>query len=133
MQQRGVIIIRTHRIHGRFVPKLVGLSLVTLVASLTIAPVTTNDTFIHLKTGELTVAALSPPHKDPYSFTAANHDYIAHEWLSAVVFYLVYAAFGLTGLILSKCVVILLSGWFLWLICWRRGDAPSPWSWPRSK
>ena len=81
-------------------------ALAFLIASLTIFRMSNNDIWIHLKTGENVLKTWHVPDKDPYSFTAGDHDYVAHEWLSGVLFYLVYAAGGVNGLIYFKSAVI---------------------------
>ena len=101
---------------------LVGVSVVTLTASVTVAPLTTNDVWIHLKTAQLTLAAHGPPHTDSYSFVANGHEYLAHEWLSGLVFYLAYVAGGVNGVIAVKFGVALLTGALLGLASWRRHD-----------
>ncbi|HET9481166.1 MAG TPA: hypothetical protein VFP98_05365 [Candidatus Polarisedimenticolia bacterium] len=80
-----------------------------LTASLTIFKMSNNDIWIHLKTGQIILETWQVPDKDPYSFTAPDHDYVAHEWLSGVLFHLVHAAAGVHGLIFFKSFVILLT------------------------
>jgi hypothetical protein len=82
------------------------LSLSVYVTVMTVFKMSNNDIWIHLRTGEYVLATGWPPIKDPYSFTAADHDYVAHEWLAGVLFYLVYAAGGVTGLIVFKALVV---------------------------
>jgi len=82
------------------------LSLVVYVAVMTLFKMSNNDIWIHLKTGEYVLKNGWVPIKDPYSFTAADHDYVAHEWLSGVLFYLVYAPLGVTGLIWFKAAIL---------------------------
>jgi len=82
-------------------------ALAVLIASLTVFKMSNNDIWIHLKTGENILHTWHVPDKDPYSFTASDHDYVAHEWLSGVLFYLVYAAAGVNGLIFFKAAIIL--------------------------
>lgn len=83
--------------------------------------VANNDIWIHLKTGEYVLTNGWVPIKDPYSFMAADHDYVAHEWLAGVLFYLAYATGGVAGLIVLKsAILVLVSGakWcgkLLWL------------------
>ncbi|MFQ5701403.1 MAG: hypothetical protein ACE5HU_06125, partial [Acidobacteriota bacterium] len=81
-------------------------SLAFLIATLTIFKMSNNDIWIHLKTGEIILQTGHVPDKDPYSFTASDHDYVAHEWLSGVLCYLVYAAAGVNGLIIFKSAII---------------------------
>ena len=61
---------------------------------MTIFKMSNNDIWIHLKTGEIILETWQVPDNDPYSFTASDRDYVAHEWLSGVIFYLFYAAAG---------------------------------------
>jgi len=79
--------------------------LAACIAAMTVCKMSNNDIWIHLKTGEY-VLAHWVPHKDPYSFTAADHDYVAHEWLAAVFFHLVHAGFGVPGLIFAKALIV---------------------------
>lgn len=100
------------------------LALGLLIAALTIYRMSNNDIWIHLKTGENIVRTWQVPDKDPYSFTASDHDYVAHEWLSGVLFYLVYAAAGVNGLIFFKSAVIYATCAALWMACRFRRDDP---------
>ena len=93
------------------------LALTFLIGVLTIFMMSNNDIWIHLKTGEQILTTWSVPDKDPYSFTASDHDYVAHEWLSGVVFYLVYAAWGVNGLIFFKSAVLFLTCVALYFTC----------------
>jgi len=82
------------------------VSLVVYAAALTLFKISTNDIWIHLKTGEYVLRHGWVPLTDPYSFIAAGRPYIAHEWLAGVLFYLVYSAAGVTGIIFFKAAVI---------------------------
>ncbi len=82
------------------------LSLAVYLAFVTFFKISNNDIWIHLKTGEYVLNHLRVPATDPYSFTAAGHAYVAHEWLAGVLFYLVYSLAGVPGLILFKSAVI---------------------------
>jgi len=82
------------------------VSLAVYVAVMTLFKMSNNDIWIHLKTGEYVLTHGWVPIKDPYSFIAADHDYVAHEWLAGVLFYLVYAPFGVPGLIFFKAGIL---------------------------
>jgi hypothetical protein len=58
------------------------------------------DTGWHLATGAWIVAHGAVPRVDPFSFTAAGHPWIAHEWLSELVMYGVFRVAGWSGLML---------------------------------
>jgi hypothetical protein len=102
--------------------------LYTLIATLSIFKVSNDDIWIHLKTGEQIVRTGHVPQKDVYSFTANDRDYVAHEWLAAVVFYGVYAAAGLTGLVLFKHAIVLATCIVLYFIARLRGDPLGLWA-----
>ncbi len=50
------------------------------------------DTFWHIKTGEIIMKTKAIPHKDIFSFVTAGTDWTPPEWLSEIIFYLVYKA-----------------------------------------
>jgi hypothetical protein len=45
------------------------------------------DLWWHLKTGQFIVEHKSVPHTDPFSYTRAGEQWIAHEWLTEVLLY----------------------------------------------
>ena len=63
------------------------------------------DLWWHLKVGEIIWATHSIPSADLFSFTTANHPWVAHEWLSEVAIYATYRAGGYTGLMIWLCAV----------------------------
>jgi len=48
----------------------------------------------HLKTGQLILQNRQIPHIDWYSYTMPNFPWIAHEWLTDILIYLIYSIFG---------------------------------------
>ena len=64
------------------------------------------DIWWHLKTGELIWTNRSVPTADPFSFTALGHPWTAHEWLSDLILYGVFAHFGFIGLILLMSLLL---------------------------
>jgi tetratricopeptide (TPR) repeat protein len=82
------------------------VSLALYVGAMTLFKMSNNDIWIHLKTGEYVVKTAWVPIKDPYSFVASDRDYVAHEWLAGVLFYLVYSAGGVTALIWFKSLLL---------------------------
>lgn len=64
------------------------------------------DFWWHLRTGQYIVQTHSIPHHDIYSFTNPGKPWIAHEWLSEVIFYGIYRGLGWGGLIVLFGVVI---------------------------
>src|SRR5438445_631391 len=71
------------------------IALAALAAALTITPITNNDVFLHLTTGRLVLQTGSVPRVDDYSALANGRAFMAHEWLSGVLFHLIERAFGL--------------------------------------
>jgi len=67
------------------------------------------DFWWHLKTGEYIVKTLRFPRVDFYSFTLPGKPWVAHEWLSEVIFYLVYSRVGPYALIFIFTALIVLA------------------------
>ena len=68
-------------------------------------PEVDNDLWGHLFFGGEIFHAGRIPSTNQYSYTAPEHPWINHEWLSAVLFYGVFNLFGSPGLILLKTTV----------------------------
>jgi hypothetical protein len=70
------------------------------------------DYWWHALTGQLIVQSGSVPTTDLYSFTAAGQPWIAHEWLTEVLFYVVQHQAGYVGnvalLALLGCLTVLM-------------------------
>lgn len=64
------------------------------------------DTGYHIRTGEYIIANLNVPDHDIFSFTRPPIEWTAHEWLSEVVFALIYKVYGLTGLVAAIAFLI---------------------------
>lgn len=83
-----------------------GLAVIAVVMSLAFYRFTITvadpDLWGHVKFGETMWKAggIAPP--DPFSYLTAGRLWLNHEWLSEVIFYLVFTAAGPTGLILMK-------------------------------
>jgi hypothetical protein len=74
-------------------------------------PITDPDFWFHLKTGEYITQKGVIPKTDLFSFTNFGKPWVAHEWLSGVIFYAIYSAIGLNGLVLVFAVVTVLAFW----------------------
>lgn len=64
------------------------------------------DVWWHIKTGELIVRTGAIPRADPFSFTCLGHPWVAHEWLSEVIIYSVFARLGFIGLMLMEAALV---------------------------
>lgn len=76
-------------------------------------PLSDGDFWWHLKTGEYIVKNLSIPRIDFYSFTVPGKQWVAHEWLSEVIFYLIYTRAGFNTLIFIFTVLTVLAFWIV--------------------
>ncbi|MCB9868393.1 MAG: hypothetical protein H6837_00970 [Planctomycetes bacterium] len=96
-----------------------------LVAVWAGAPITTNDLFWHVKTGEHLWSVGAFPDRDPFSFTTARLPWVLHEWLTQLLFAGLHALGGL-GLLraLTAAMALVIFGLFLRLARRRLG---SPW------
>ncbi len=59
---------------------LAALAFLTLAVD--ICPITSNDTFLYLRTGASVLATGHVPRVDDYSALARGRPFIAHEWLA---------------------------------------------------
>jgi hypothetical protein len=73
-----------------------------LAASLAVTPISNNDIWLHLKSGDLILERLAVPRVEEYTFTRAGSPLVDHEWLAQALFALVMRVTGLTGLIYLK-------------------------------
>ncbi|MGH9750008.1 MAG: hypothetical protein ACRD6R_08810 [Candidatus Polarisedimenticolia bacterium] len=93
---------------------LASAALLLLAGVLATAPITNNDIFLHLKTGDLVLTTGAIPHQDDYSALARGRPFVAHEWLAGVVFRLAQRAAGWNGLVALKILLsVLLAGLLL--------------------
>jgi len=75
----------------RLAPSISGLTLGLLAFTVTfVVRVKADDVWWHLATGERILATLSIPRANTFSFTAPDFPWLAHEWLSEVLFAAVY-------------------------------------------
>lgn len=63
------------------------------------------DMWWHLKMGEIIWTTHHIPTVDLFSYTARNHPWIPHEWLSQLTIYMAYHAGGYSGLMAWFCVL----------------------------
>ena len=64
------------------------------------------DTGYHIRAGEYILQNLRVPHHDIFSFTSPPIEWTAHEWLSEVLFALVYKISGLSGVVTATATLI---------------------------
>jgi hypothetical protein len=82
--------------------------LVYLSAGLAFSFITADpDLWGHIKFGEQTWGLGHVSKTDTFSYTAFGEQWINHEWLTEVAFYLLYSAFDSTGLLAFKFILTL--------------------------
>ncbi len=75
------------------------------------------DLWWHLRTGQIIVETGHVPHTDPFSFTRSYHPWVAHEWLSEVVFYELWKHGGPAALIVFSAIITTAGFMLLYLRC----------------
>jgi hypothetical protein len=100
-------------------------ALALLLLALNLTPITNNDLFLHLKTGDIVLESHSVPRIDDYSAVARGRPYVAHEWLAGVLFRLVQKALGFNGLVLMKVIVAMGVAGLLHATARRLGASPA--------
>ena len=75
------------------------------------------DTYWHLVVGEQILHTFSFPTVDEYSYTRAGAPWIAKEWLSQILFYMVYSKGGWFGIVVFTAAIAALASsiLFAWL------------------
>lgn len=80
-------------------------------------PVSDPDFWWHLKTGQMIFETAQIPHFDPFSFSAYGNPWIAHEWLSELIIYLLYKTGGYVLPIIVFAVMITAAFGFVYFRC----------------
>lgn len=108
----------------RILSLVVGLLLSTHLILLAFFPISSEDTWWHLKEGELYVTSRSLPSEDPFAYTTVGRQWIHYSWAADILFYLVYRAVGLDGLVLFRLGLFLVIAFVLYRVL--RGCALHP-------
>jgi len=96
-----------------FLAMLAG-GLMTVVFIMTRRAIADPDIWWHLRNAEYLFKFGQLPRHDLYSFTVSGHPWMNHEWLAEIPYYLVWQAWGLTGI--RTLVFVLVEGIFLGLL-----------------
>ena len=75
------------------------------------------DFWWHLATGRYIVETRSIPRHDVFSYTATDHKWITHEWLTQVGMIGLYSLGGLGALLLATCAVVTLTFYVVYVQC----------------
>jgi hypothetical protein len=76
-------------------------------------PLSDPDFWFHLKTGEYIFQNLAFPSTEFFSFTNFGKPWIAHGWLSGLIFYLIYSRLGAYALIFIFAVLTVIAFWLV--------------------
>ena len=74
-------------------------------------PLSDGDFWWHLKAGEYILNTRSIPKTDFFSFTNYGKAWVAHEWLSEAIFYVIYSRFGFNVLIVIFALLTAVAFW----------------------
>src|SRR5207237_82144 len=111
----------------RRVSSAVGLRWLRLtpIFSLAAVPPLDPDLCWHLANGRLMVTTGTIPHVDLYSFSAAGHPWVMHEWLADLTMYLLYQLGGLPLLVAVFAGVVTAGAICLYVILRRSNLHPT--------
>lgn len=90
-----------------------------LLALLVIQPVHNEDVWMHIKSGEVMLRDMRVLSVDDYSYTAQGAEWLNHQWLSQILYYLFYRVFGVNGLIYLKAILIFSAFFLLFRLVYR--------------
>jgi hypothetical protein len=79
------------------------------------------DYWWHVRTGQYIFETGTIPRVDMYSYTATNHPWVAHEWLSELLFYLVSSHAGYVGNVVLFGLICVMTGLAVYVTCRRWG------------
>lgn len=108
----------TPRPVDQWVRGLLGLSLILALASvffICMLPIAITDFWWQLRTGEIILRTGRIPYHDPFSWTAAGQPWMVHEWLTEVLFYLLYEHLPSWVLLGFKCGLAVVSCYIVYL------------------
>jgi hypothetical protein len=97
--------------------RLLVFVLMSVVFTLAARPVIDPDFWWHLRAGKLIWETRAVPHADVFSATFAGHEWVAHEWLSEVLMFLVQQSLGYAGLVVCFALVISAAMWVAYRRC----------------
>ena len=95
-----------------------------LIVAVDVTPITNNDIFLHLETGEMILETRDVPRVDDFSALEPGRPWVVHEWLAAVVFHLIASVFGLDALIVLKAAVAITVAILLYAAARTSGATP---------
>ncbi|RLB79330.1 MAG: hypothetical protein DRH15_09075, partial [Deltaproteobacteria bacterium] len=88
-------------------------------------PVSSYDSWFHLFFGKYILTHHSIPKIEKFVFTVKGVNWYPWQWLSSVIFYLVYSISGLKGLIYFTAIMGGISVFLLYYVGWRIFGVPN--------
>ena len=92
-----------------------------LIFALNFFGFTDPDYWWHLRTGQYIVETNSIPKVDLFSYTFQGEPRVAQEWLSQVLLYLPFRAFGYTGDVILFACIVTLAFFLIFRLCLKLG------------
>lgn len=92
-------------------------------------PLTHDDLFGHLRTGEWIAEHGEVPQADPFSFTRPGARWVTHEWGFSVLTWGIWKLGGYPALIAARALLVLAIGFLLWRRTRLEADAPLSMAW----
>ena len=80
----------------------------------------------HLLTGRFILETKSIPTTEPFAYPYEGRPYVSHEWLTDVLFYLIFDTFGLAGLVVLAAALLAFAFTLLYSYTSVRFDARLP-------
>ena len=99
-----------------------GLVLFFILTIAFLLPVTPNDYWWYVRIGRDTLQSGAIPTRDALSYTQAGSPVVYHSWLSAVLFWLLYRAGGLTLTVLARGAALALAYALIWSLARKAGS-----------
>ena len=82
------------------------------------------DFFWHLANGKAMLEQGRIINEEIFSYTRQGVPFSNHEWLSQILFYLIFKAWGPLGIVIFKTMVVLLTAFFIYKIARSNGAGP---------
>ena len=60
----------------------------------------------HILTGKFIIETKTVPTTEPFAYPYQGRPYVSHEWLTDIIFYLIYQSTGLTGLVFLSALLL---------------------------
>ena len=96
-----------------FAALLIWMMLFTIHSDGTMGLLSDSNTGYHIRTGDFVLEHKAVPHRDIFSFSKSGEPWFAWEWLSAVLFAVLYQTAGMKGLVVAAGTVIALANMVL--------------------